>query len=263
MPGWARESDRLGSFKNYFHNYTNNNIDLDFLANKEQLEQCLKTLISPDSPFEYRAYRDRILLNRHDGTCEWIQRTPQYGEWLENDSQTILWIHANPGAGKSTISAFLSTQLSSVAYSFFDDKDEKLNTASSMLQTLLIQVLKQYPRVLKHFEKEDQYELHKEKTTWTHVMLCRVFHRISTDQDMDQICLIIDAIGMLYCFFSVLRILYLQLTRRMRRIFSDNVPRHALEGLQISTVQSKDQDIDHQSSTRKFWLRQYPRSFLG
>lgn len=68
-----------------------------------------------------------------------------------------------------------------------------------MLRTLLVQVLNRYPKVFEHFQEEDQYKLHKEKTSWTYEMLWRVYRRIATDENMEQICLIIDAMGTQSC----------------------------------------------------------------
>ena len=111
-------------------------------------------------------------------------------------TSSLLWLHGDPGAGKSTIAAYMSRMLPiSVAYFFFDDKDERLRTAPAALKTLLIQILIRYPRSHKHFLKEKIYELNKKRTVWSDGMLWRVFERIAADESLGAICLILDAMG--------------------------------------------------------------------
>lgn len=106
------------------------------------------------------------------------------------------------------MSAYLSYFLpTSVAYFFFDDKDEKLRTVSSALKTLLYQVLIRYPKCHKHFLKEKEYQLKGHKTIWTDGMLWRVLERIVGDDGFGRICLIFDAMGAYSTFQKILYIL--------------------------------------------------------
>jgi hypothetical protein len=62
----------------------------------------------------------------------------------------------------------------SVAYFFFDDKDDSLKTLYSLLTTVLAPLLRQDPNTLIHFSNEPIYNINKEKTVWTIEMLWRV-----------------------------------------------------------------------------------------
>lgn len=48
--------------------------------------------------------------DRVPNTCEWILGSEELTTW--QDSGSILWLHGNPGTGKSTMSIFLAENLS-------------------------------------------------------------------------------------------------------------------------------------------------------
>jgi hypothetical protein len=41
------------------------------------------------------------------GTCSWILGDPVYTKWLNEDRSQILWIHGDPGKGKTMLTIFL------------------------------------------------------------------------------------------------------------------------------------------------------------
>jgi hypothetical protein len=174
----------------------------------EQLE-CLKSL----NQFDCETYRDDQLSKRHGTSCSWLFSDVVYRSWLENENCPILWVYGGPGFGKTVLSSVLTEVIlketnifghgHSVAYFFFDDKDERLKTSHALLLNLLAQLLSQDPNALVHFKEEQDYKLKLEKTEWNPGMLWRVFIRILKDDKIKPIFLIIDALGMfgqLYCF---------------------------------------------------------------
>jgi hypothetical protein len=173
------------------------------LVIKERCE-CFKSLKESG----YEAFRDECLRKRHAGTCSWIFSNPNYRDWLENDDRQILWIYGGPGFGKSVLSAVLSTELVgdqhtgfrqgfSVAYFFFDDKDDRSRTSYALLTNVLAQLLRQDPNALIHFYNEPVYYIDKDKTLWDIEMLWRVFRSIVCDENLKPMIVIIDAIGTL------------------------------------------------------------------
>jgi len=143
---------------------------------------CLQSLNTSDS----ESCRENLLFKRNDDTCTWLLEDLRYIEWVGNESKTTLWIHGGPGCGKSVLSAFLSEELCRssslkcylVIYFFCDDKDERLRSGQKVLTNLLAQILKQCPKALIHFSAESEYNIFREKTSWTFGMLWRVFDRI-------------------------------------------------------------------------------------
>jgi hypothetical protein len=173
------------------------------LVTKEHGE-CLTSL----KEFDYELHRDKHLRKRHGGTCTWIVSHKNYRFWLENDDRLILWIHGGPGFGKTVLSAVLSKELisdrhtifdqeCSVAYFFYDDKDDRLKKSVPLLTNVLAQLLRQDPDAHIHFSKEPAYATNKEKTVWATGMLWRVFSRIVNDRNLKPMVLVIDALGMI------------------------------------------------------------------
>lgn len=118
------------------------------------------------------------------------------------DISPILWICGGPGCGKSVLASFISEELFNsgrnvtVAYFFFDDKDDRLNDAKAALRNLLSQLLEQDPDgVYKHFLQELEFATHRENTSWSFEMLWRVFERIIQDEELRPISIVIDALG--------------------------------------------------------------------
>ena len=102
-----------------------------------------------------------------DGTCSWISNNSCYREWCNSELSELLWIHGDPGRGKTmlVISQVLEIERaieqsrdaqSSLTFFFCDDKDERLNNASSILRNLLYQLLCQCPEYINCFR--DEYE---------------------------------------------------------------------------------------------------------
>jgi len=163
------------------------------LSLSKDQSDCLKSL----NPFDCETYRDNLFLKRHQNTCTWIFADECFRDYIENDHNRVLWIHGGPGCGKSVLSSVLSKELLccnenifggnySVAYFFYDDKDERLRTESAVLLNLLAQLLKQDPGVLIHFSAESEYVVHKKRTSWNFGMLWRVFDRIVRDDNVER-----------------------------------------------------------------------------
>jgi Cdc6-like AAA superfamily ATPase len=96
--------------------------------------------------------RDKLILfkgSRVEGTCEWIKTNKLYDSWLHSKSQ-LLWLSGGPGKGKTMLSIFLAEELEQqmkglkdalfIQY-FCDSKDEKRNTAVTIIRGLLFQLL--------------------------------------------------------------------------------------------------------------------------
>jgi hypothetical protein len=173
------------------------------LVTKEHCE-CLTSL----KETKYEAHRDNRFRKRHEGTCSWIFSHQNYRCWLENVYDPILWIHGGPGFGKSVLSAVLSKEIisdqylsfnqeCSVAYFFFDDKDDRLKSSYALLSNVLSHLLRQNPKALIHFSNEQVYKIKKVETEWTVEMRWRVFRRIVNDEKLKPMFVIIDALGML------------------------------------------------------------------
>lgn len=110
------------------------------------------------APIEYEAdyYKEDLEIARklrHPGTCEWIRHQPNFRSWSESTArsrESLLWIYAIPGAGKTVLSSFLIdyTALfgfrptSTVFYFLFKSTDIDKNSVTAAARSLLYQLYK-------------------------------------------------------------------------------------------------------------------------
>ncbi|KAK1673679.1 hypothetical protein BDP55DRAFT_555924 [Colletotrichum godetiae] len=134
------------------------------LKQKPDAGACLRDLFLTD-PLDDRKALKRKKGNRASGTCEWILGTEELTTWLGSDqtgrseapSTQVLWLHGNPGTGKSTTAIFLTEELSkaftttvrkTLAYFFCDSGFDTRKTATSVVRGLLLQLVQQHPQLL-------------------------------------------------------------------------------------------------------------------
>ncbi|CCF44110.1 hypothetical protein CH063_13615, partial [Colletotrichum higginsianum] len=131
---------------------------------KPDAAACLRDLFLTD-PLDDRKALKRKKGQRARGTCEWIMGAEELTHWLgsgrtgcsEGPSTQVLWLHGNPGTGKSTTAIFLTEELSkafttttqkTVAYFFCDSGFDTRRTATSVVRGLLLQLVQQQPQLL-------------------------------------------------------------------------------------------------------------------
>lgn len=136
----------------------------------EEVNACLTALFLTD-PRDDRETITQIKGSRVDGTCEWIKTNALYDSWLHSHSQ-LLRLSGGPGKGKTMLSVFLAEELerrvkdsdSSLFVQYFcDNRDEKRNTAVTILRGLIWQLLKHRPQLVIHilpsFRDRDKSQL--------------------------------------------------------------------------------------------------------
>ncbi|GKT92452.1 ankyrin domain protein [Colletotrichum tofieldiae] len=134
------------------------------LKQKPDAGACLRDLFLTD-PLDDRKALKRKKGDRAAGTCEWILGTEELTTWLasghagcpEGPSAQVLWLHGNPGTGKSTTAIFLTEELSkafsatdgkTLAYFLCDSGFDTRKTATSVVRGLLLQLVQQHPQLL-------------------------------------------------------------------------------------------------------------------
>jgi hypothetical protein len=115
-----------------------------------------------------------------DGTCKWIKTNALYDLWLRSHSQ-LLWLSGGPGKGKTMLSIFLAEELERTAklsqntlflQYFCDNKDEKRNTALTIIRGLIFQLLRLRPKLFDHIlpsfkiQKESLFTNSSFETLW-------------------------------------------------------------------------------------------------
>jgi ankyrin repeat protein len=89
---------------------------------------------------------------RHEGTASWFMQDDVFRQWKSTGS--LLWVHGKPGSGKSVlcsaiiedINVMRETEVASMAYFYFDFKDNYKQSRLDVIPSLLTQLSAQSKR---------------------------------------------------------------------------------------------------------------------
>ena len=92
---------------------------------------------------------DFFLSRQSPATCDWILQSAEFKVWMEGPQQSILWMHAKPGTGKSVLASHLIRHLvrtvPAVQYFFFQSADQAKRTIRFFLRSLAVQLSNKFP----------------------------------------------------------------------------------------------------------------------
>jgi len=115
--------------------------------NKSQRERLLRDArkwLAPPDPWEnHNSARE----SHYGDTSSWFVHGNAYGEWKSSVSSSHLWIHGKPGAGKSILCSTIiedidrmrKSGLGSLAFFYFDFRDDAKKNLRGLLSSLLVQ----------------------------------------------------------------------------------------------------------------------------
>ena len=64
----------------------------------------------------YKERYERLIEEKSEGTCQWLLEEDVYIKWMQSESpDSVLWIHGNPGVGKSMLTATAINHLSNLS----------------------------------------------------------------------------------------------------------------------------------------------------
>ncbi|KAH9903854.1 vegetative incompatibility protein HET-E-1 [Xylariomycetidae sp. FL2044] len=175
------------------------------LAESPQAEKCHSDLFETD-PFEDMKSLQRKKGDRAKGTCEWILETEELASWLGPEravaSTNVLWLHGNPGTGKSTIAIclaevlrekFRNTDHTSLSYFFCDSSFDTRRSVTSVVRGLILQLIQQHPRLLLDYLLP-KYRERGKKIFDSFDALWAVLHKMAADRATGHKFFIIDAL---------------------------------------------------------------------
>ena len=142
-----------GSVVNNFHP------SIEELKKKDQ-RACLENLFVTEPEEDLNMWKRRKG-PRTSGTFSWFLESVEVISWFRQAKaatdieQNVMWLHGNPGIGKSTMAMMLAEELpkkndfsrtdSILSFFFCDSSSENHRTATSVLRGILYQIIKKHP----------------------------------------------------------------------------------------------------------------------
>ncbi|MCJ1269015.1 hypothetical protein MMC22_008903 [Lobaria immixta] len=147
--------------------------------------------------------KDRLLETTHS----WMLNDAIYLNWLSESRSRVLWLHGDPGKGKTMLAIALIEEFtkrlqraengsnSTLVYFFCDNQDDRRRTASLIMRGIIYQLLCQQPDLAVYLNNE--YEKQREQLFSSRnslQTLWRIFHTIVKKSDLSEIYVVIDAL---------------------------------------------------------------------
>ena len=185
----------------------------DVLDKKDR--QCLHDLrvTDPrDDKSRIEASNDRLV----EGSCSWVCKDSAFVRWWNNDDCNFLWIHGDPGKGKTTIMITLISEITKrlencagsnvITYFFCQSTSAELSSTVSVLRGLIFLLIDQEKTLNRHLRKSYDSAGRKmfEGQNAYHA-LQRVLIDILKDTRLQSICIMIDALD--ECDEQILKLL--------------------------------------------------------
>ncbi|KAK2780510.1 ankyrin repeat protein [Colletotrichum kahawae] len=165
-----------------------------------ELKSCIEAFYVTDP----RVDRDELINfkgERTGGTCEWIRDDETYKAWLANECSQLLWISGSPGQGKTMLSIFLTDQLersvsrgTQVLFYFCSYRKEKNSTATTILRTLLHQILKRNPALARHALDRMGTQDQKQDTLGSRDALWQIFLEVLDNPSLGPVVCLLDGL---------------------------------------------------------------------
>ncbi|TRX88401.1 hypothetical protein FHL15_010714 [Xylaria flabelliformis] len=142
-----------------------------------------------------------------EGSGAWLLSDPAFSEWRNSPESRVLWLHGDPGKGKtmlaiSTIRSLIrdnqvASPVSGVVVACFicDNKDNRHNRVVDVLKSLIYQILESHPELCPLFT--EMYEKHKDRLfTSPNALqsLWRLLKKLFAAPSLTRVYLIIDAL---------------------------------------------------------------------
>ena len=166
--------------------------------------RCLRglRLTDPrDDKSRIEAGKDHLL----EGSCSWVLEDRAYIDWWAREDSHLLWIHGDPGKGKTMMMMALISEVERelkslpgsniLAYFFCENTNSDLNTTISVIRGLIYLLVDQEKTLIRHLRKRyDTAGRRLFEGPNSQYALLDVLLNILKDPSLRSVCLMIDAL---------------------------------------------------------------------
>ncbi|KAF8243678.1 hypothetical protein K440DRAFT_560993, partial [Wilcoxina mikolae CBS 423.85] len=162
----------------------------------KERQECLRFL-------QYDDTRYNKISEEHHGSLEWLWKHPQYLQWSESTTSSLLYIEGKPGSGKSTLAKYFEKNFakrepkansSTIAHYFYTFRGTVLeSTHENMLRSILYSILKQDESAFYHFQLEFRKYRPSNRSNWPYDSLKTILSSFSNHPSVKPLYLILDA----------------------------------------------------------------------
>ena len=170
----------------------------------ENDKQCLRELRMTDP----RDDKSRIEISKDQllkGSCSWVFEDRAYIDWWTREDSRLLWIHGDPGKGKTMMMIALISEIERklesspgsnvLTYFFCENTNPDLNTTISVLRGLIYLLVDQEKILIRHLRKRyDTVGKRLFEGLNSQYALLDVLLNILKDPSLGSVCLMIDAL---------------------------------------------------------------------
>lgn len=160
------------------------------LGEHHKCHQALKTS-------NYERFKD-VNPPRAQDTCQWVLQNPTYLKWRDGLSNSLLWVSADPGCGKSVLSKslididFKELQPGTSVCHFFFKDNEQQNQLNIALCALLHQIFAREPKLISHAMK--LFKENGDRIQYETSELWRLLLVVASESQAPQIVCVLDAL---------------------------------------------------------------------
>lgn len=149
--------------------------------------------------FEYQSTLPRAV----EGTCTWVFENSQYKSWAAGEATSFLWVSGHPGAGKTTLSSFITNHYRDsrspkqkdplICCFFCNEGIQRQNDARAILRSVIFQILLERQYLAKHVKKALEIDTNGVQLFQSYERLWNVFTDIANDPKLGPLYVVIDA----------------------------------------------------------------------
>lgn len=171
------------------------------LTEQQWRDYCFSAMFISD-PTDDRSRLVTTKGKRAPGTCEWVLSTTTYETWLSSKSLG-LWLCGGPGKGKTMLSIYLTEELekraaqepgATVSYFFCENRDDKHNTAISLLRGIMWKFIQQRPVLIEHLISTFKVQREQLFTHGSFETLWRIFNDMIQDGRLGTAYCVLDGL---------------------------------------------------------------------